>query len=108
MPARAAMMMAPATAHGAELCCVLVSAAASVDGTSCVSAGLSRAPASGLSSVVVDAGRSRLPGHRPSEDPFIASDSSTIARQAERNLKAAVENCEDFMKMQDDALCFTG
>ena len=28
----------------------------------------------------------------------ISSDSSTIARQAERNLKGAVENCEDFMK----------
>ena len=46
----------------------------------------------------MDAGRSRISVHRPSEDPFIASDSSTIARQAERNLKGAVENCEDFMK----------
>lgn len=107
MPAKAAMMMTPATAHGAELCCGLVSVAASVDGTSCVSVGLSRALLSGLSSTVVDAGRSRIRWHRPSEDP-ISSDSSTIARQAERNLKAAVENCEDFMKMQDDALCFTG
>lgn len=34
MPARAAMMMTPATAHGVELCCVLVSAAASVGGES--------------------------------------------------------------------------